>query len=118
MVKVAEMSLPLLVHTEDDRRRLPRRPSNHILVIEMMRDGELIPCDSLDVSIGGMRVRAMEPIPLGTCDIVVFADTEDPLILMGEVVEILESAPEATFARIVFLPVLAEAAADVSAAAL
>jgi hypothetical protein len=104
------MPAPVIVPTEDDRRRHPRQQSHHPLVIEMMRDGELIPCDSLDVSIGGMRVRAMEPVPLGPCDIVVFADTEDPLILMGEVLEIVESTAEQTIARIVFLPILTDSA--------
>jgi hypothetical protein len=106
-----DMPTPTIVRSEDDRRRHPRRRSQHPLVLEMLVDEELFPCDTLDVSVGGMRVRSMEPLRLGMCDIVVFADTDDPLILMGEVREILVSTPEFTTARIVFLPLLPDAAA-------
>lgn len=96
--------------TQVERRRHPRRPSSTALVIETFGGGPAIPCESVDVSIGGMRIRSSAPIPRGGCDIVVFADTDHPLVLLGEVLEIIEGSLGTTTARVIFLPVLSDSA--------
>lgn len=87
--------------TADDRRLHQRRAVRHPLALEI--DGASIPCESVDVSVGGMKVRSSSRIPVGPTDVVISADDES-LALRGEVVEaLIDASTGEIFARIVFL---------------
>lgn len=87
----------------DDRRVHPRRTLRHQVTLETP-DGPPIACESVDVSIGGMRIRSSSRVPLGRCDVIVSADGDDLLALHGEVVEeIIDASTGEITARIVFL---------------
>ena len=88
----------------DERRVHPRRTLRHPVTLETP-DGAAIACESVDVSIGGMRIRSSSRVPLGSCDIIVSAVGDDVLALQGEVVEeIIDASTGEITARIVFLP--------------
>lgn len=90
--------------TESDRRAHPRRALRHPLTLETA-DGDLIACESVDVSIGGMRIQSSSRVPLGSCEVIVSSDGGDVLALQGDVVEeIIDASTGTVTARIVFLP--------------
>lgn len=90
------------VFTEDDRRAHPRRRVRHPVSLETT-GGTSIRCETVDVSVGGMRVRASSQVPLGACDVVISTDGEDILALQGDVVEQLIDVDTGELtARIVF----------------
>jgi hypothetical protein len=106
--------MPLSSHDTDpdsDRRRHARRAAHTPLVLKHLRRWTRIPCEAIDLSIGGMRVRADKPIPVGGCELIVLPDTEHTLVLLGEVLEAAEDADGTWTARICFHPVLSPAAA-------
>jgi hypothetical protein len=81
-----------------DRRVLPRRECR-LPVAAIASDGSTVPCESADVSIGGMRVVGTERIPLGPIRVVI----DDHISLEGTVVEeIFDLATGTVIARIMF----------------
>ena len=95
---------PPMQSTADDRRLHPRRAVRHPVELETA-DGLSIRCESVDVSVGGMKVRSASRIPLGPADVVISAEGDAVLALRGEVVEeLLDVSTGEIFARIVFEP--------------
>ena len=88
--------------TAEDRRLHPRRAVRQTLTLEPA-GGSSITCESVDVSVGGMKVRSRTRIPLGPADVVISADGDDVLSLHGDVVEeIIDASTGEITARIVF----------------
>ena len=87
----------------DERRRHPRYERRYPLTLESP-DRASIQCESVDVSVGGMRIRSQSRIPLGPCDLVISAAGDDTLALHGEVLEeVIDASTGEVTARIVFV---------------
>ena len=98
------MRMPPTMHVPrgDERRAHPRHPHRRPLHIQPVDRG-LVAVESVDVSIGGMRVRSWSRVPLGACDVVLSAEPHDRLAVRGTVVEeMLDASTGETTARIVF----------------
>jgi len=93
-----------------DRRRYPRRACR-LPVVVVASDGSTIPCESMDVSVGGMRVEGVAPIPLGPARVVV----DDMLALEGEVLDdVIDVATGTVTTRICFEAVPAAVTAELA----
>jgi hypothetical protein len=87
-----------VLRPDSDRRQHPRRACRLPVVI-VGPDGGHVVCDSVDVSVGGMRVVGDERMPVGPVDVVI----DELLALHGEVVEEIFDLPSGRVtARIVF----------------
>lgn len=86
----------------EERRAHPRHPHRRPLAIQPVGRG-LIAAESIDVSIGGMRVRSSSRVPLGACDVVLSADADDRLVVRASVVEeVIDASTGEVTARVVF----------------
>ena len=93
---------PPMQSTADDRRLHPRRVVCHPVTL-VSADGLLTQCESLDVSVGGMKIRSASRIHVGPADVVISAAGDDTLSLHGDVVEeIIDATTGDSTARIVF----------------
>jgi hypothetical protein len=83
-----------------DRRRHPRRAVN-LPVVVVAPDGAAVPCESMDVSLGGMRVRGADRLPLGRVRVIL----DEMLALEGDVIEeLIDVSSGQVTARIAFTP--------------
>lgn len=86
----------------EERRSSPRHERRHPIAIQPV-GGAMVDAETLDVSIGGMRVRVSSPVPLGACDIFLSGRADDRLVIQGTVVEeVLDASTGEVTARIVF----------------
>src|SRR4051812_5576507 len=80
-----------------ERRRDPRKEYRGVVAV-VTHDGSTVECESVDVSVGGIRVVGSERIPLGPGQVII-----SDLILEGEVVEeIIDLVAGTVIARIIF----------------
>ena len=70
-----------------ERRQHPRHVLRHPLPIELEIGDAAVPCELVDVSAGGMRVRSTMRLPVGPCDAVLGEDRDDRLVLRGQILE-------------------------------
>lgn len=95
------MATPSRIAPGSERRQYPRRACR--LPIVIVCDGVAAPiaCETVDLSVGGVRVRAWSRIPIGSCQLSI--DPPDGLSFAGQVLdETIDMATGAVTARIAF----------------
>lgn len=70
-----------------ERRRHPRRSFDSTLVLRPEGRNGAISCSTLDLSVGGAKVMSTQPIPLGSCFLLLEA-ASGPLALSAEVLHV------------------------------
>ena len=84
------MSNPYAVEgATTERRAYPRKPLHLAVHVETASDDHALECETVDLSLGGTRLRAPERLPIGRVVLVFVQQRHDeiPLVLRGEVLD-------------------------------